>query len=56
MTSVRDIQAFAEEWRQAGVDPVEEVTFRGTSHVQHLPTHPEEYAAAIGRLLDRALG
>ena len=56
VTSVPDIQAFAQEWRQAGVDPVEEVTFSDTTHVQHLPSHPQQYGDAIGRLLDRALG
>jgi hypothetical protein len=36
--------------------PSQQVSFSGTTHVQHLPSHPEAYAAAIGRLLDRTLG
>lgn len=56
VTDCQQLEAFCREWRAAGVEPVEEVVLPGSPHVSHLSAHPEAYDAAIGRLVDRALG
>ena len=54
VTVTRDIQTVAGKWRAAGSD-VEEGEFEGTKHVMHLQSFPEQYEAAVGNVLRKAV-
>ena len=55
VTVTADIRAVTSKWRARGSD-AEEVLFEGTKHVMHLQSYPEEYEAAVARLIEKALG
>ena len=52
MSRAEDCARVAGLWREAGMDPVTEVVWETTPHIQHFRLDPERYTRELDAFLD----